>query len=216
LKPISVNLATRPFYNHTLYLVVYAVSAAILLGMTGLNLYSFTADHLALGHMDEARQVLEREMAGLDRQDARVRRELEGVSLADLGPKSQFAKRTILQRVFSWTLLFNRLEQVQPPDVRLRSIRPAIATDGIFIQVVGVAKTPRAITDFEAALIESPLFSEVYPHAETEAKAQRGWSFDLSFRYVPARAADEPEAEAVARIEPSAAASGEATSGGAP
>jgi len=214
LKPISVNLASRPFYNHMLYLVVYAVSATILVGMTGLNLYSFTADQIAFGHMGEARQVLEREMAGLDRQDARVRRELEGVSLIDLGPKSQFARRTILQRVFSWTLLFNRLEQVQPPDVKLRSIRPAIAADSIFIQVVGVAKTPAAITDFEAALIDSPLFSEVYPHTERENKAQRGWAFDLSFRYVPARAADEPEA--VARVEPSTGAAGEATSGGAP
>jgi Tfp pilus assembly protein PilN len=211
LKAISVNLASRPFYNHRLYLVVYAVCAGILVGMTGLNLYSFTANQIALGKMDEARQVLEREMAGLERQEARVRRELDGISIKEFGPKNEFARRTILQRVFSWTLLFNRLEQLQPPDVKLRSIRPTIAEQGIFIQVVGMAKTPGAITDFEEALIASPLFSEVYPH--TEGKQPRGMSFDLSFRYLPARAA---EAAATARSEPAPDAAGEAKTGGAP
>ena len=83
MKPISINLASRPFYNHTLYLVVYAVSLAILVGMTGLNVYSFTADQLALGRMAEARLGLEREMAGLERQEARIRRELKGISLSE-------------------------------------------------------------------------------------------------------------------------------------
>ena len=186
MRPLAINLASRPFYNTTLYLVAYAVSLGFLVVMTGLNLYTFTADQLAMNRVNHARGQLEREMSDLDRQEANLRRDLRRINLVALNKQSRFASRAILSRVFSWTLLFNRLEEILPPNVKLRSIRPNVQESQINLRVVGVAKHAGAVTDFEEALIQSPLFADVYPNSEILSPEQRGINFDLQFRYLPA------------------------------
>lgn len=193
MRPISINLARRPFYNRTLYLVVYGVCAGVILVMTVLNVYTFIADRIALGHLADARSALQQEMGDLDREEARIRRSLQNVRLGRLELESQFAQDALLQRYFSWTRLFNRLEQVTPPDAKLRSIRPIIHPDHIEIRVTGTAKSPEAFTEFEEALIASPVFSDVYPGSELWLGQQRGLQFDLGFRYVPSREPDAGE-----------------------
>jgi len=191
MRRISLNLARQPFYNVTLYGSAYAVSGALVLGMTGLNLYTFIADRAAAAGTSQARAEVTAEMEGLDRQEERHRRELSKISLPRLGTRSRFAHDAILQREFSWTHLFNRLEQLQPHNVKLRAIRPAVEADAIRIRVAGVAQDPEAFAQFQENLLHSPLFSEVYPSSETWSEEQRGLAFDLAFRYVP-----EPEAAA--------------------
>ena len=195
MRSISINLATRPFYNSTLYLVAYSLSLGVLLVMTTLNVFTFVADRVALGRLDEARTVLQREMADLDRQDARIRRSLKGVRLAQLDLQSQFARDALLQRTFSWTRLFNRLEEVMPAAVKLRSIRPTVYESHIAVRVNGIAKNAETFTDFEEQLILSPVFSDVYPGSELWKGERRGLQFDITFRYLPSREPDEEEPE---------------------
>ena len=185
MKPIGINLASRPFYNVTLYAVAFGVGLALLLGMTGFNAYTFIADRLALRQLSAARERLQAELDDLDRGEARLRADVSRISLPKIGQESAFAREAIVQRSLSWTALFNRLEQVQPPDVRLRSIRPSIDPKKVRIRVVGVAQGYEAFTKFEEALLGSPWFSEVYPSSENWNAEQRGIGFDLSFAYHP-------------------------------
>lgn len=207
MKPISINLATRPFYNTTLYAVAFSLGLALLAGMTAFTAYTFLADRMAVGRMTEARARLQGELEGLDRQEERLRRDVSRISLPRIGEQSAFARDAILQREMSWTELFNRLEMVQPPNVRVRSIRPSVDQSRVKIRVVGVAQTYEAFTQFEEALLASTWFSEVYPASETWSEEQRGIGFDLSFAYDPdAVEPAAPEAAAPEAAAPDAAA----------
>jgi Tfp pilus assembly protein PilN len=183
VKPIAINLASRPFYNVTLYAVAFSAGLALLVGMTGFNAYTFIADRLAMRQLNAARERLQTDLDDLDRGEARLRADVSRISLPKVGQESAFARDAIVQRSLSWTALFNRLEEVQPPDVRVRSIRPSIDAQKVRIRVVGVAQSYEAFTEFEEALLGSPWFSEVYPSSESWNAEQRGIGFDLSFAY---------------------------------
>lgn len=183
MKPIAINLASRPFYNGTLYAVAFSVGLALLLGITGFNAYTFIADRLALSRLSGARERLQDELDDLDRSEARLRSDISRISLPRVGQESAFARDAIVQRSLSWTALFNRLEEVQPPSVRVRSIRPSVDARRVRIRVVGVAQSYEAFTEFEEALLRSPWFSEVYPSSENWNAEQHGVGFDLSFAY---------------------------------
>lgn len=184
MRPIAINLASRPFYNVTLYAVAFGVGLALLVGMTGFNTYTFIADRLALRQLSAARERLETELDDLDRGEVRLRNDVSRISLPRVGQESVFARDAILQRSLSWTALFNRLEDVQPPDVRVRSIRPSVDARKVRIRIVGVAQNYEAFTAFEEALLGSRWFSEVYPASESWNAEQRGIGFDLSFAYL--------------------------------
>ena len=183
MRPIAINLASRPFYNVTLYAVAFSVGLALLVAMTGFNAYTFIADGLASRQMNAARERLQTELDDLDRSEARLRTDVSRISLPKVGQESVFAREAIVQRSLSWTALFNRLEEVQPPGVRVRSIRPSVDARKVRIRIVGVAQGYDDFTEFEEALLRSPWFSEVYPASESWNAEQRGVGFDLSFAY---------------------------------
>ena len=183
MRPIGINLASRPFYNATLYAVAFCLGLALLLGMSGFNAYTFIADRLALRQLSAARERLQNELDDLDRGEARLRTDISRISLPKVGQESAFARDAIVQRSLSWTALFNRLEEVQPPSVRVRSVRPSVDARRVRIRIVGVAQSYDAFTEFEEALLRSPWFSEVYPASENWNAEQRGIGFDLSFAY---------------------------------
>lgn len=204
MRPIGINLASRPFYNVTLYAVAFSVGLALLVGMTGFNIYTFVADRLALRQLSAARERLQSELDDLDRGEARLRTDVSRISLPRIGQESAFARDAIVQRSLSWTALFNRLEEVQPPSVRVRSIRPSVDAKKVRIRIVGVAQSYDAFTEFEEALLRSPWFSEVYPSSENWNAEQRGVGFDLSFAY---HADGERVDEAIAAAAPAGGAS---------
>ncbi len=227
MKPISINLASRPFYNQTLYLVAFAVSTTLLLVMTGLNLYTFLVDQAAWSHFREARAEMQVELKALDRQAIGHERILKKLNLAQVTAQSSFANDAILQRVFSWTLLFNRLEDVIPPTVKLISIRPLLEDGSIHFRVIGISKNSMAFTEFEENLLKSPLFSEVYPISERSSNTGRGVDFGLSFRYLsgdtalppgaamePGASAEPPSTDGSAQEEPSPGATRASSPGG--
>ena len=194
MKPISINLASRPFYNQTLYLVTFAVSVSLLVVMTALNLYTFYVDQRAWSDFREKRDRLQADLSSLDRQAVSHERALKQLNLVQVTEQSSFANQAILQRVFSWTVLFNRLEEVIPLGVKLLAIRPRVGDDGINFRVTGVAKNGTAFTQFEENLLQSPMFSHVYPISERLSRSGRGLDFALSFRYLSADAAMQPDA----------------------
>lgn len=203
MKPLSINLAGRPFYNRTLYLVAYGVSATVLIIMTVLNVFLFTANQVSLGHLSDARAGMEREMADLDRKEQAIRGGLGRIDLAKLVGEVRFTREALLGRYFSWTLLFSRLEALMPLEVKLLSIRPSIEEDHILISVTGVAKSPEAFTRFEEELLRSALFADVYPQSEVWEGDKRGLNFTLTFRYLPERAEEAARAgEALEAAEP--------------
>ena len=184
MKPISINLASRPFYNTRLYLVAFGASVALLLIMTILNLVTLLQGQAAWKHFGDDQAGLQSQLRSMDHDVLTLQRELQRRDLTEVSAQSKFANVAIVQRMFSWTLMFNRLEQIMPPTVKLRSLRPKVDEDGIHFRVMGTSKDSSAFADFEEALLAAPLFSEVYPQSEGLAASGKGIDFSLSFRYL--------------------------------
>jgi Tfp pilus assembly protein PilN len=184
MKPISINLASRPFYNTRLYIVAFAASLTLLVIMTGMNLYILLQDQTSWKRFGEAQAQLQTELQSLEHQALRFERDLERLDLGAVTDQSGFANEAILQRVFSWTLLFNRLERVMPPTVKLRSLRPEVGEEGISFRVLGTAKDAKSFTDFEENLLAAAVFTDVYPVSESLSQSGQGIDFDLSFHYL--------------------------------
>lgn len=184
MKPISINLASRPFYNTRLYLVAFSASVVLLLIMTFLNVVTMFQGQAAWKRFNEDQAGLQSELRSLDHDVLSLQRDLQRRDLTEVSAQSKFANLAIVQRMFSWTLMFNRLEQILPPTVKLRALRPKVDENGIHFRVLGTAKNASAFADFEEALIAAPLFSEVYPESEGVAASGKGVDFSLSFRYL--------------------------------
>ncbi len=184
MKPLSINLASRPFYNTRLYLAAFGASVALLLIMTILNLVTLVQGQAAWKHFGDDQAGLQSKLRSLDHDVMTLQRELQRRDLTEVSAQSKFANIAIVNRMFSWTLMFNRLEQIMPPTVKLRSLRPKVDQGGIHFRVLGIAKDASAFADFEEALLAAPLFSEVYPQSEGVSASGKGVDFSLSFRYL--------------------------------
>jgi len=191
VRRFSINLATRPFHNNTLYWAGFAAAALLLAGLTWYN--SARASAIS-ADLDEWSVRLEEHSAALSSLEREVRvmnSTVANLDLEDLGEKSTFANEIILSRLFSWTSLFDRLEEVLPPQVRLRSIRPSIGQGLIEVSVDGMTPDHGALLAFEDALDHSDYFTSVYPLHESTRVKEGEINFSVTFGYSPAGRVEE-------------------------
>lgn len=206
MKALTLNLATRPFRNNTAVGSAVAAVAAALILATGYNLYVF------LNYGNSYQKLLrgEREdrarLSTLDQKERALAKEIQARDFKRLYERGKFANDLILRRSFSWTLLFNTLESVVPPEVMMTSIRPSVKDAGTVILVQGLAKSSDALHSFEERLLKNPVFLQVYPGTERKLNPSRpDIAFTLNFDYVP-RPAVPPAAVVAAASTPPAAA----------
>ncbi len=144
---IHVNLSTRPFYNER---VVHLV-----LGLVGLAAGAlFVAGLLQAATLSRERGVLvalaerdEGAAAAADAAAADLRRQVRDEDLQRLVEAAGEANSLIERRVFSWTELFNRIEQTLPAGVMLTSVRPDIAAGDA---TVAIGVLGRGVADIDA------------------------------------------------------------------
>ena len=144
---IHVNLSTRPFYNER---VVHLV-----LGLVGLAAGAlFIAGLLQAATLSRERGVLvalaerdEGAAAAADVSAADLRRQVRDEDLQRLVEAAGEANSLIERRVFSWTELFNRIEQTLPAGVMLTSVRPDIAAGDA---TVAIGVLGRGVADIDA------------------------------------------------------------------
>jgi len=113
-----------------------------------------------------------------------MRGEISKWDLKGLSRRAIFANNAILRRTFSWTELFNQLEEVLPPRIKLAAIRPNISEEGITIRMDGLAKGHAGFLTFQERLQSSPVFRHVYPGGERRESGQT-IIFNLEFDYFP-------------------------------
>lgn len=122
----GVNLSRRPFVNRrpVLRVVVILWVLAGLLVLANLRLFTgyLAESHDIRGKVAEADQALRGELAGLGQLDGQIAR----ISLGEQNRQALFLNSLISYRTFPWSALFDDLEKVIPPQVRLLSIRPVL------------------------------------------------------------------------------------------
>jgi hypothetical protein len=148
---------------------------------------------------------VETSLADLQRREGLARREITQFDLPLLEVKAAKANEVILWKAFSWTRLFNLLEELQPWDVQMASIHPSFRPQadgasgpepgshvgGVPVSVEGTARSLEAFLEFERALLRSATFSRIEPERTQRTPNTGEIVFALRFHYDP-EAADGP------------------------
>ena len=157
MKPLHLNLAGRPYRDYRpLYAVVVATS--ILIAIMLLNNietgYRYVRDTRTT--RDKIAQVDSQTDAENRRTEDAYQR-LRGVNVKLLSDQAQFVNARLAERAFSWSELLDRLERVLPDDVRIESISPSFAKNGIVhLAMQGLAKNGDGMTRPERDVSERP------------------------------------------------------------
>lgn len=177
-----LNLATHPLRNERLPALVVTLALVVLVGVS--------VEHaLVVRRLLPSRtSALHRRVADLEAEAARLRKEAAGLR----GPRPDAAsvkqwgllKELVDRRAFSWTELFARLEEVQPPGVRLLSITPNVREGDLRLELKAVARTAEEGFDFLRALQQQRDFPEATLLSVDDAVG--GTDLTYETRYLPA------------------------------
>ena len=142
------NLATRPFYNERLVRVVLVAALASAVAWAAVNVATVVSLSQQ-GAMLADRVRSEALAAAAARTDAEaLRASLNPAEIATASRAATEANQLIVQRTFSWTTLFNRVEATLPPDVRLVQVQPQTDDNGRLM--VSLTVVSRRIEDLDA------------------------------------------------------------------
>jgi Tfp pilus assembly protein PilN len=167
VKPIHLNLASRPFRD---YRPVYAavVVMALLTAILALN----NVDTL-LKYRTETKTtrgditLLEQQTASEQHKADALTQRLRGVDLKLLSAQTEFANAQLAERAFSWSELLDRLERVLPDDVRLQSVSPTFDKDGlVHLAMMCVAKSGTGLSSTINRFNGDPHFANAFPTSE--------------------------------------------------
>jgi hypothetical protein len=224
VQAVDLNLATRPFKNDTLLWAGLVVAVLLLGSVSWWNVTTWREHRRLLGDLRESQSNIGERFAALDRRDDEALRRVDAVDLPVLVTKAAKANDVIRWKTFSWTRLFNLLQEVQPWDVQMTSIHPVFRGDRrsarneiedleqVPVSVEGTAKTLKDFLAFERELIFDPHFDRVDPANIATDENSGETIFRLRFLYDP-RVGVEAEipADQIAAAEGEATASDEGT-----
>lgn len=220
LRGSGVNLAARPFVNaRPVVRVAIAlwVLGALLAAAAGWSFWGYYS-----GRADLRRELAEIEASRQSERAviASLRGELAGVALDNQNQRVRFLNQRIAERTFSWSLLFDRLAEILPADVRLLSLTPrvdfdppesrrrsrrvgeedAAAGELVRLQIQAVSRRDEAILELLDAMFASPHFERPNLHQETRQGGAEV-RFTLEVGYLPESPAGTP-VEAAGPSEP--------------
>ncbi len=199
MKPIELNVASRPFRNNTPIWTAQSVLLVVVVAFSAWNAHTSMAATRKLEALQADLGSVERQLGELDRrEDAAVK----GIRVFDskiLKVQADKANDIILRRGLSWTRLFNTLEHVVPYEVRMTAVRPVYGTreaaaggsrgdvfeGSVPVDVEGRAQSFESFLEFERALIVDPHFSGVEPVRNESPPGSSEVSFQLRFLYDP-------------------------------
>ncbi len=186
MKVLTVNLATRPFRNNRVIGTVVLSVSALLLIATIANLYVFFTYRSSYAQLQRNQGQERTRLLSLEAEERRLAREIESRDFRALRTRGQFAAGVIRQQSFSWTLLFNKLEDLMPYEIMMTTIRPNITGEGINIRVDGMARNQGAFLTLQERLLASASFADVRPISERLINPTRpDIQFTMTFDYLP-------------------------------
>ena len=192
------NFARAPFVNERLPRTVLAFAGAAVAAATVfhgvlLTRYLLREQESLDIRVSELRQELSEANSRMSQAQsslARNRTELGSV-------QTQFLTTLFRRKSFSWTGLFNELEEITPPSVRITSISPAEEEGEITVTMTVVGRTLQDVLEMVRALESSSFFATIFPldeaNLEDEERGETGIAATLRLDYVEdVRAPSEP------------------------
>jgi len=198
-----LNLARRPFLNSR-----PVVRISLLLWLLGLLILIANVSVFRIylsGSADKREQIArgEREIERQQQGIQQLQRRLDGIDLAQLNEEIDFLNQKIERRTFSWSLLLDRLAEVQPNDIRLNRLTPqtdekatrasrnarqaprARRREGeVPLSIIGETRSDEALLRFVDNLFAHPAFTD--PNLLHEERQDDNLvRFELTVQYIP-------------------------------
>jgi Tfp pilus assembly protein PilN len=202
------NFARAPFVNERLPRTVLAFAGAAVAAATVfhgvlLTRYLLREQESLDIRVSELRQELSEANTRMSQAQsalARNRTELGSV-------QTQFLTTLFRRKSFSWTGLFNELEEITPPSVRVTSISPAEEEGEITVTMTVVGRTLQDVLEMVRALESSSFFATIFPldeaNLEDEERGETGIAATLRLDYVEdVRAPSEPSSAPQEPLDP--------------
>ncbi len=141
---VDINLATRPYEDAREFWARWGTAVAVLALVT-LALAGWTIrGWMNAGRDRRAIAALQAQIHERDRERASAQAFLELAANRSTRDQSQFLNQLIQRKAFSWTRVFEDLEQVMPNNLHVVSLRPGINEDGQVELEMKVAAVTRA------------------------------------------------------------------------
>ena len=160
---LRTNLSTRPFYNDRAIHVAVGIAAVLLAALTVWNIVRVMA--LSKANTELATRVNSdhAEAEQLTKMAAEIRGRIDKDELQQVASAARAANALIDQRTFSWTAFFNHLETTMPPDVMLKSVRPAVKQGVTLVTMEVLGRRAEDIDEFIEKLEATGAFDRVVP-----------------------------------------------------
>ena len=197
---IDINLATRPYEDSAQFWMRWG-SGLVLLAMVTVLLISVTASGYVAARKDRKLmqnyrdQIAERDK---ERSDASALMNLpQNSSTRD---RSQFLNDLFYRKEFSWTKVFEAMEQVMPPGLHVVSIHPDAAVEnGLLLKLIVAGESRERALELVRKMEESQRFQQTQIDQETSGAGNGSTPgdnviFSITAVYVP-----ETETAAAAR-----------------
>jgi Tfp pilus assembly protein PilN len=193
------NFSRAPFENERLPRFAFMLTAALVLGVTLVHGF-FLARSLVREQeaLDMIVAELEQELEATDDAISRTEASLARQQTALANERTEFLTRIYRHKGFSWTGLFNELEEITPAAVRITSIAPFEVDGEIAVTMNVVGRTLTNVLEMVSALEASSIFATVFPLEEVDLAElgdgrETGIAATLELRYLAPPPVDSDE-----------------------
>lgn len=196
----GLNLSHRPFLNTRpvtrVSALLWILGLLLLLGNVSLFWSYLSGSAEKRAELEELKQETERQ----ERTAGQLEKQLALMELDQQNRQVRFLNGAIRERTFSWSLLFDRLGEAMPDEVRLNRLSPRPLgkrptgrqeeeaeplDDRVLLIINGVAKSDEALDSFVDRLFAHESFDQP-DYSRTSRDEESGLvEFDLRVTYIP-------------------------------
>jgi len=184
VKALHLNLASRPYRNERPFIAVVVVSSLLIAFLTLMNFDSWYRYRKNTEKTRADIATLEKKAAAERTRTDAVNQKIRGVDVKLLARQTQFANAQLAQRAFSWSELLDHLERVLPDYVRIETITPSFAPNGlVHLTLQCVARDGDGLVNTLNRLNRNEHFSNPFPTGEDHT--DQGYRFTIGADYRP-------------------------------
>lgn len=126
---IDINLASRPYEDSGKFWSYWGTGLALLSLITAVLLFFAITGFVRAGHDRQQISKLETEIAAYDQEKGQAEALLNRPQNRQMREQSRFLNELFLRKAFSWTRVFEDLEQVMPAHLHVVSIHPDMSNE---------------------------------------------------------------------------------------
>jgi len=187
---VDINLATQPYEDLRQFWTRWGIGVAALAIVTLVLLYSALVGLISARKDSDLIRQRQQQIAARDQEKSKAEAQLSLPQNRSTRDRSNFLNDAFQRKAFSWTRVFEDLEQVMPPRLHVVSIQPATADDNqLQIKLVVAGESRERAEELVQKMEGSRRFQETHIESESTQQAQNGSGdtviFDITANYVP-------------------------------